>query len=217
MLALEGADRLHLSGVTPALGPRPAAAAVAAARAAVARGVPVSFDCNYRPTLWAAGGSDAPGILRELAGYADLLFADDRALALLLGGAPTAGGEPSARFADLAGRALLELPRLQRVATTSRIERSVDHHAIGGLLANADRVLSAASREVTSIVDRIGSGDAFAAGLLDGLSASLGDSEALEFAVAAACLKHSVPGDANLLGRSAIAALLAGHGFGVRR
>ena len=213
---LEQADWLHLSGVTPALGERSTAAALAAARAATERGVRVSFDCNYRPSLWSAWQGDAPRVLRELAGQAELLFADDRALGLVLG-ARAGSEDPAARFTDLAGRAMRELPHLRRVATTTREERSVDHHSLGGLLATADVVLSAPAREVPSIVERIGSGDAFAAGLLHGLSSSYADQRSLEFAVAAACLKHSIPGDANLASQAEIDALLAGGGYGVKR
>jgi 2-dehydro-3-deoxygluconokinase len=214
--ALEGADWLHLSGVTPALGERPAAAALAAVRAAASRGVKVSFDCNYRPSLWAAWNGDAASILRGLAAHADLLFADDRALALILDAAAS-GTEPSARFEELAVRALDTLPRAQRIATTVRTERSVDDHSLGGLLATSGGIVRSATRHIGSIVDRIGSGDAFAAGLVHGLAVSAADAAALDFAVAAACLKHSVPGDANLVGRAEIEALLAGGGYGVRR
>jgi 2-dehydro-3-deoxygluconokinase len=213
-VALAGADWLHVSGVTPALGAASAEAALRALQAARTRGVRASFDCNYRPKLWQAWNGDAPRILRALAGLATVLYADERTLAMILPPDRVAGLDG---FAPLAAAALAEWPALAYVAATTRHEDDVDHQTLGGLLATRGGVHEVAPRRLGSIVDRIGSGDAFAAGLLHGLATGRTDAAALGFGVAAACLKHSVPGDANLVGVADVDALLADQGFGVRR
>lgn len=220
--AFDGAHWLHLSGVTPALGPDSRALALEVLRLAQARGLRVSFDCNYRAKLWQAWNGDAAATLRECAAHAELLFADARALALLLG-APVPPDAPATAtptaFGTLAQQAFATLPRLTRIAATSRVEHSADEHVIGGLLARRghEGVHVARQWRLASIVDRIGSGDAFAAGVLHGIERGMADAAALEFGVAAAALKHSIAGDANLAGAADVEALLAGAGFGVRR
>ena len=104
-----------------------------------------------------------------------------------------------------------------RIAATTRRESSADEQEISGLLASRDRTYAARRWPLRTIVDRIGSGDAFAAALLHRLGAGADDPQALEFAVAAAALKHSLPGDASLAKPEDINALLANSGFGVRR
>lgn len=216
--ALRGADWLHVSGITAALGAGAAAAVLEAAQMARAAGVRVSFDCNYRPSLWQAWSGDAPRLLHGLCASADLVFADDRALALVLGRAGV-GETPAARLADLAPHAFAAFPQVARIATTTRVEHSADHHEISGLLVarGVAEPLHAPTLVLAHIIDRIGSGDAFAAGLLHGLATGAGDAAALRLAVAAAALKHSVPGDANLSSAADVAALASGAGFGVKR
>jgi 2-dehydro-3-deoxygluconokinase len=215
--ALNGAEWLHLSGVTPALGPASRTLALAALENARVRGLRISFDCNYRSKLWQAWNGDAAATLRDCAATATLLFADERALAMILS-THVPPGSPTQRFGELADAAFAAMPRLERIAATTRVEHSVDHQSLAGLLATrGDGVRSTAERTLTGIVDRIGSGDAFAAGLLHGLLSGLNDSRALEFALAAACLKHSIHGDANLARVADVEALLADAGFGVRR
>lgn len=206
-----GADWLHVSGVTPALGPASAELAFAALGAARQRGLRVAFDCNYRAKLWQAWGGDAATILARCAGEADLLFADARALALLLGTSAEAG------FEALCAQAFKRWPALQWISATQRVEHSADHHELSGQIATRARHWTSRRWSLTSIVDRIGSGDAFAAGLLHGLRHGRDPGDALEFGVAAACLKHSIPGDANLAREDEVRALLDGGGFGVRR
>jgi 2-dehydro-3-deoxygluconokinase len=216
--ALLGAQWLHVSGISAALGRNAADAVLRACQMARTAGVRVSFDCNYRPSLWQEWQGDAPGILRQLAAEADLVFADDRALALVLGAEAT-GDTVAARFSSLAATAFAAFPHAQRIVTTTRVELSADHHQIGGLLLvrGAGAVIVAAEHSLSNIVDRIGSGDAFAAGILHGLDAGMDEPTMLAFGVAAAALKHSVPGDANLVSAREVAAYLGGAGFGVRR
>jgi len=217
---LDGADWLHVSGVTPALGPRSTELARVALSAARRQGVRVSFDCNYRAKLWSAWDSDPVAILTELAGLADLLFADERMLAMLLPDEKPAAAAQDP-FAALAAAAFTRFKNLERIATGTRVEHDVDRHLLGGRCADrgADRggIVDAEPRAIAGIVDRIGSGDAFAAGLLHAMAEGRDARDALAFAVAASCLKHSIPGDANLATAADVDALVAGQGFAVRR
>ncbi len=209
--ALAGASWLHISGITPALGAQAARATLNAARAARQHGVRVSFDCNYRQKLWDAWNSDPATSLREIVGQADLLFADDRALALLSGSTSGAGFEQAAALAFSA------FPNLEQISTTVRTEYNVDRHDLSARLATRSATFSTRSFALESIVDRIGSGDAFAAGLLHGRLSRMDEQNSLDFALAAACLKHSVPGDFSPVTAAQVNDLLAGRGFAVRR
>ena len=215
---LDGAAILHLSGITPALGRATADAAIAAARAARGAGVRVSFDGNYRAKLWAGWDGDPAGILRQLLDEADIAFADHRDIAMVLGDGPEAAAAAAEeRFHSAARRAFAAFPRLRRVASTRRTQHSVDHHSLAALMATREGQLHRTpSYELTAIVDRIGTGDAFAAGVLHGLS-TLDEATALHFGLAAACLKHSEPGDFSHASQAEIEALMAGRGFDVRR
>lgn len=214
---LAGAEWLHLSGVSPALGERAAEATIAAARAARKLGVKVSFDGNFRPKLWEAWQGDAPSILRRILAETDLLFADHRDMAIVLG-ASFDQATPEARVDAAAAAAFAAFPQLGRLATTLRTQHSVDHHTLGARLLTRDGAMHAAApHAITGIVDRIGAGDAFAAGVLHGLITGQGDADSLAFGLGAACLKHSVPGDFNLLGVDDVAAFVGQGRFDVRR
>lgn len=213
---LQGAQWLHLSGINLALNDVTAGAALAAVRAARDAGVRVSFDCNYRSRLWGARATQAPALLRELAGEAELVFGNDRDVALILDTAFVEDDE-DARFASAAAAAFDAWPRLRRLVATARLHRNVDDHQLSGLLALRDRVVATAPHALTGIVDRIGGGDAFAAGFLHGLLRGMSDEAALAFAMAATCLKHSIPGDVNLAREADIEAYLAQDGFEVKR
>jgi 2-dehydro-3-deoxygluconokinase len=214
--ALAGTSWLHVSGVTAAIGPKAAQAAMLAVKAARRAKITVSFDCNYRAKLWEAWGGDPASGLRALAAEADLLFADDRVIALMLGRefeAVTA----AERFESAADEAFRSFRHLQRVATTIRVQHSSDHHELSAIMNARGRVTSTGRRQLPGIVDRIGAGDAFAAGLLHGLLASLDDEASLEFALVAACLKHSLPGDYNLFGVGDVENAIADRSWDVKR
>ena len=213
---LQGADWLHLSGVTPALGANTAATALAAARAARQLGVKVSFDGNFRPKLWEVWQGDARTILSELMAEADLLFADYRDMGVVLGGQyPQA--EPQARI-EAAAAAFAAFPHLQWMACTIRAPRNVDAHALSGVLVGRDSGTALAPQEeVGPIVDRIGGGDAFAAGVLHGLINGWAPERTIRFGLAAGCLKHSIPGDFNLVSEADVEALVGEGRYDVRR
>lgn len=211
---LAGVDRLHLSGITPALGPVPAEAALAAAQAASARGIAVSFDGNYRAKLWERWDSNPRAILHDLVSHADLLFGNHRDIALMLNRDFDGEGEDRRRAATEA--AFAAFPKLQTIASTARHVEHVDLHRLSaridtrGAHAQTDEVVLA------GIVDRIGGGDAFAAGVLHALRSGGSIEHAARTGLALAALKHSLPGDASLFRQADIDAYLAG-GLDVRR
>jgi 2-dehydro-3-deoxygluconokinase len=206
---LSGADWLHVSGVTAALGAKTAEAAIRAVSEARKLGLTVSFDCNYRAKLWQAWGGDAPAILRQILAQADIAFGNERDIAFILGGAPATAREA----ADAAFKAF---PNLTVMAATSRVQHSVNHHALAAAMHRRDGSWEAPAIEVTNIVDRIGAGDAFAAGLIHALRRGVADDQAIRFALGAACIKHTIAGDFNLASAAEIEAFLAAD-LSVRR
>lgn len=208
---LEGADWLHVSGVTPAVGPNAAEAALTAVRAARVKGLTVSFDGNYRKSLWDQWPTDGAAVLADIVAAADLFFGDDRDVALILGH-DFPQTDPMERRLAAAEAAFTGFPQLSRVASTVRTVQDASRHGLAGFLADREGRWTAGPLEVAGIVDRIGGGDAFAAGLIHGLRTAMTPQAALEFALAAAALKHSIPGDFNLVDVADVEALLAGGG-----
>ncbi|OYY91013.1 MAG: 2-keto-3-deoxygluconate kinase [Sphingomonas sp. 28-66-16] len=211
---LTNVDRLHLSGITPALGPISAEAALIAAQAASARGVAVSFDGNFRAKLWERWDSNPRAILHEMVAHADLLFGNHRDIALLLGRDFSSEGEGRRR--EAADAAFAAFPGLATIASTARHVEDADRHRLSARIDT--RAGTAQTEEVVlaGIVDRIGGGDAFAAGVLHALRSGGGPEEAARTGLALAALKHSLPGDASLFRQVDIDAYLAG-GLDVRR
>jgi 2-dehydro-3-deoxygluconokinase len=214
--ALAGASWLHVSGVTPAVSAEGAEASLAAVRAARAAGVKVSMDSNYRARLWSARSDDPRLILSAIVAEADLIFADPRDIEMVTGKSCGAG-EESERRARAAAIAFEAFPKLTRVAATLRKTISVDHNELSAVMFTRACAYAAPTYTLTPIVDRIGGGDAFAAGLLYGLETGLGDQETLDFALAAACLKHSIPGDFSLASADDVRLCLSENRFDVRR
>ncbi|MCC4608210.1 sugar kinase [Xanthomonas campestris] len=214
---LQGVQWLHLSGVSPALGADVAQATLAAARAARAAGVKVSFDGNYRPKLWQRWQGDARGILHQLFDCADVVFADYRDIGVVLGG-EFAQDTLEARVEAAAQQAFAAFPQLQLMACTQRVAHNVDHHSLGAMLVPREgAVARAPSEELTPIIDRIGGGDAFAAGVLHGLIEGWPLEDTVRFGLAAGCLKHSIPGDFNPLSVADVQACVGDARFDVRR
>ncbi|NYI17130.1 2-dehydro-3-deoxygluconokinase [Xanthomonas arboricola] len=214
---LEGVQWLHLSGVSPALGADVAQATLAAARAARAAGVKVSFDGNYRPKLWQRWQGDARGILHQLFECADVVFADYRDIGVVLGG-EFPQDTLEARVEAAAQQAFAAFPQLQLMACTQRVAHNVDHHSLGAMLVPREgAVARAPSEELTPIIDRIGGGDAFAAGVLHGLIEGWPLEDTVRFGLAAGCLKHSIPGDFNPLSVAEVQACVGDARFDVRR
>jgi 2-dehydro-3-deoxygluconokinase len=211
---LDGATLFHMSGITPALGPRSAELAVAAAEAAAARGVPISFDGNYRAQLWQRWESDPRAILTELVGKAEILFGNHRDVSLLLG--RDFGGEGEGRRRGAAEAALHAFPKLRLIASTARHVEDADTHRIAARVDSRDGTAQTDEVTVAGIVDRIGGGDAFAAGVLHGMLTGRDLEWTAKAGLAVTALKHSLPGDASLFGVRDIESFLAGE-LDVRR
>lgn len=198
-----GADWFHITGITPALGKRAEELANTACRKAKEHGVVVSCDVNYRSKLW--GREQAAKALEKLFGAVDVCIVNESQAEELFG----VSGEG-------APRALAERYGFTHVAFTYRRTKDARHNAIwGSLYANGEQVHSRVYE--MEMVDRIGGGDAFAAGLLHALGHGSPLQEAADFAAAASCLKHSVEGDVCVLPEDDVINLCAGGLPGVRR
>jgi len=209
---LKGAAWLHVSGISAATGDSGAQATLSAMREARAMGVKVSFDGNYRASLWAARHCDGADVLRELMQQADLAFADQRDFALMLRrpelGQCSRGEAMSAAFAAF--------PGLSMVAATRRIQYANDRHDLDATLYTRSGAVQAREYQLHGIVDRIGTGDAFAAGVLHGLLRGWSEDRILDFGLAAAVVKHSIAGDFNPVDEAQIEAVRTGS-LDVRR
>jgi 2-dehydro-3-deoxygluconokinase len=219
---LEGADWFHISGITPALSQSTADLSLQAVREAKARGITVSCDYNYRGKLWNYG-KKAPDVMRELVHYVDVGIANEEDCQLSLG--ISAGNDPSeqhvprgelnvARYEQLCRKVFAAFPHLKYQAITLRESHSASHNGWSACLSNGQQFLVSTKYDLTHIVDRVGAGDSFAAGLIYGLATGMGEGEALNFAVAASALKHTIPGDLNLVTLAEVRRLLAGDATG---
>ena len=195
---LSGAAWFHVTGITPALGPNAAAATERAIRAARAAGARVSFDLNYRRKLWTE--VEAQRVVGPLLKHVDLVVANEEDLQSVLGihvaGTDVAAGRLAVEgFRQAAERVTTGFgPRM--VAITLRESLSASDNGWSGLLWDADAgTMFSSQRYEIRVVDRIGGGDSFAAGLIYGLLSGRPAEDALRFAVAASALKHSIPGD----------------------
>ncbi|HEX2093130.1 MAG TPA: sugar kinase [Longimicrobiaceae bacterium] len=193
---LGGADWLHLSGITPALGEGPARAAQEAVEAARSLGVRVSIDLNYRPALWA--GRDPVPVIRPLVAGCSLLIGNPGAVEAMLG-IPSAGPRPELQkvLRATAERIASELG-IPAVALTRREVISAGEHGWSAVLYDRRSALLHESRRYqVRVVDRVGGGDSFAAALIHALLAGREAQDSLEFATAASALKLTIPGDFN--------------------
>ena len=211
---LDGAARLHLSGITPALGPNGTQAALAAAEAASSRGIPISFDGNWRGKLWESWDGKPRETLSRLVAQADILFGNHRDVALLLDGHYSGDGEHRRR--EAAEAAFKAFPNLKLMASTARHVEDSDRHLLSARIDTPESGFQTEELLLSGIVDRIGAGDAFAAGILHGLLEGMPMEQVAHTGLALTALKHSLPGDASLFTRRDLAAFLEG-GLDVRR
>jgi 2-dehydro-3-deoxygluconokinase len=234
--ALAGVKWLHVTGITPAISEAACRANLALVQEAKRAGVTVSCDLNFRKKLWNWRPGTAPQELaRECLGqvlpHVDLVIANEEDAADVLdihatGTDVAAGRVSAAAYKQVARRIVERFPNVARVAITLRESISADHNNWGGMLYDAASgqahcaPLNAAGEyqpyEVRDIVDRVGAGDSFAAGLLYALNSvdfSLSE-RAIAFAIAASCLKHSIQGDFNYITREEVVALVAGNATG---
>ncbi len=213
----DGADWFHFTGITPALGPNMVEACLDACKAAKARGVKVSCDLNYRGKLWTRG--EAREAMMQLCRYVDLCIANEEDAKDVFGIEAertdiTAGALNREGYISVA-RQLAERFGFEKVAITLRESRSASDNDWSGMLYDAQSGEAHFSRRYSlHIVDRIGGGDSFAGGLIYSLQGGRSDEDAIEFAVAASALKHSVEGDFNFATVAEVEKLASGDGSG---
>ena len=214
---LDGASWFHLTGVTPAISQSAADLAIEGARRAREKGITVSCDYNYRKNLWKYGRS-APEVMREIVRHVNVGIANEedcqQALGIDLDVDVAAGTLPADSYAAMASRVLDEFPNLDRQVITLRESHSADRNGWSAVLHNRRECLASRRYEIADIVDRVGAGDSFGAGLIYGLLAYADDRKALEFATAASCLKHSIAGDFNRVTVGEVETLVRGEASG---
>lgn len=191
---LAGVTHLHLSGINLALGEGPSKAALAAFIAARSAGVVTSFDCNFRPKLWEASRADPRAAILPLVEHADILFGDHRDISMILG--RTLEGKNQADRRNASSEAFAAFPTLELIASTARRVEDADRHWLAARLDTRTDALETAEVPVFGIIDRIGGGDAFAAGVLHQTILTPGAlSKIASTGLALATLKHSIVGD----------------------
>ncbi len=212
-----GAQWFHITGITPAISQSAADLSLEAVRAAKQAGLTVSCDFNYRGKLWKYGKS-APEVMTELVQHVDIGIANEedcqKSLGIKIPVQVESGNLDQSQYRVLTDKVLATFPNLKMIAITLRESRSADSNGWSACLH--DRTAFRVSRhyEIADIVDRVGGGDAFAAGLIYGLVTGKPPAAALEFAVAASCLKHSIPGDFNRVSADEVAKLAGGDASG---
>jgi 2-dehydro-3-deoxygluconokinase len=214
----DGAEWLHITGITPALSPSAAELSLEAVRQARAKGLQVSCDYNYRKNLWKYG-RPAPEVMRELVRHVTVGIANEedcqKSLGIEVDVDVHSGDLDREKYERMARRVLEEFPNLEKQVITLRESRSADVNGWAACLDNGSDFLMSRHYEITDIVDRVGGGDSFAGGLVYGLLTWAGDDrKALEFATAASALKHTIPGDFNRVSVAEVEALMKGDASG---
>jgi 2-dehydro-3-deoxygluconokinase len=213
----EGAGWFHVTGITPAISASAAALALESVKKAREKGIAVSCDLNYRKNLW-KWGKPASEVMREMAQFVDIAIANEedvqKALGIQADVDVHSGKLELAQYEKLSAKVLAEFPGMRAIAITLRESFSASHNGWSACWNDRQEFLASARYDITDIVDRVGGGDAFAGGLIYGLMALDGPKQALEFAVAASCLKHSIPGDFNRVTVEEVNALLKSGGSG---
>lgn len=214
-----GATWFHITGITPALSAGCAALSIEAAKSAQEKGITVSCDYNFRKKLWKYGKS-APEVMQELAKYVDVGIANEedcqKCLGISVDNVDVESGELDVeRYRLLSEKVLETFPNLKMQAITLRESVSASHNGWSACLNDRDNFHVSKKYQITHIVDRVGGGDSFSGGLIGGLHHFSDDhAQALEFAVAASCLKHSVTGDFNRFSTNEVLSLMQGGGSG---
>ena len=214
---LAEAKWFHITGITPALSSSAADLALESVRSAHAAGLTVSCDLNYRKNLW-KWGKTAREVLPEFVKLTDVLIANEEDIQVALGLEAEvdiqSGQLDRAQYEKLASRVRSAYPNLRAIAITLRESLSASHNGWSACLHDGQHFLTSHRYDITHIVDRVGAGDCFAAGLIYGMLNGLTGQETLEFAVAASCLKHSIPGDFSRVSVTEVNALLKEGGSG---
>ena len=217
----DGASWFHWTGITPAISKSAADVCLEAVKIASERGITISTDLNYRSKLWQYGGN-REAIMTELTSYCDIILGNEEDAEMQFGIKPegldinTQGNEVKAEaFLSVCKQMMKKFPRAKKVIITLRGSISASHNSWTGVLYDGEKMYETIQYQITDIVDRVGAGDSFVGGLIYGLlNYPNEDQKALDFAVAASCLKHTIKGDANLVTVEEIEKLMNGDASG---
>ena len=217
----EGADWFHWTGITPALSQGAADVCLEAIKAANALGLTVSCDLNYRKNLWKYG-KKAGEIMPALVEGCDVILGNEEDADKVFGIKPegfevtaTGGAIDQQRFQSVGEQLMKRFPRARKVIITLRGSINANHNTWGGVLWDGKTLYQSPRYDITHIVDRVGGGDSFMGGLIYGLLTYTGDDQkALNFAVAASCLKHTIFGDYNQVTVAEVENLMKGDASG---
>ncbi len=218
---LKGAEWFHWTGITPAVSQGAADVCLEAVKMAQKMGLTISTDLNYRANLWNYDG-DREAIMAELASYCDIILGNEEDAEKHFGIKPgdldiTIQGEhvKAGAFLSVCQQMMVKFPRAKKVIITLRGSISASHNTWAGVLYDGKTMFQSPRYQITDIVDRVGGGDSFMGGLIYGLlKHPENDQKALDFAVAASCLKHTIKGDANLVTVGEVEKLMGGDASG---
>lgn len=214
-----GASWFHWTGITPSVSQGAAEACLEACQVAEKRGLTISTDLNYRNKLWKWGKS-AGEVMEGLVQHCDVILGNEEDADMVFGIKPegvdvTAGHVDGAAFESVGQQLMRRFPKAKRVIITLRGSISASHNTWSGVLWNGKELFQAPTYQITHIVDRVGGGDSFMGGLIYGLiKYPQDDQKALNFAVAASCLKHTIKGDFNLVTVDEVEKLMKGDASG---
>lgn len=212
----EGKTWFHITGITPALSPSAAEASIEAVQAAKKAGLTVSCDLNYRKKLWTT--EQAGATMSKVMAYVDVAIANEEDCHMVFGihaeGSDVEAGVIDAhKYQEVASKMMQRFPNLKKVAITLRESLSASDNNWSAVLYDGKSFIQS-RRYAIRIVDRVGGGDSFGAGLIFGMASGRSDVDSLEFAVAASCIKHTIPGDINVCTAAEVDALINEGGSG---
>lgn len=215
----DGASWFHWTGITPAISEGAARVCLDAVKAAKFKDITVSCDLNFRKNLWKWGKS-AGDVMPDLVKYCDIILGNEedaeKVFSIKPEGTDVSSGHVSAvKYESVCLKLMKKFPEAKKVIITLRGSINADHNSWSGVLYDSRKLFEAPEYQITHIVDRVGGGDSFMGGLIYGLLTFPGDDQkALNFAVAASCLKHTIHGDYNLVSVSEVEQLMKGDGSG---
>jgi len=212
-----GINWFHITGITPAISATAMELSLESVKTAKEKGITVSCDLNYRNNLWKYGKT-ALEVMTVLADYVDVTIANEEDVQKSLGIFAEVDVEHGkldrSKYKSLSAKVLERYPNMKMIAITLRESQSADSNGWAACLNDRSDFYESRYYEINDIIDRVGGGDAFSAGLIYGLNNYDNNQQALEFAVAAGCLKHSISGDFNRNGLSDVVKLMGGDGSG---
>jgi 2-dehydro-3-deoxygluconokinase len=215
----EGVTWFHWTGITPAISESTAKVCLEAIKAANKKGITVSTDLNFRKNLWKYG-KKASEVMPELVEGCDVILGNEEDAEMVFGIKPqgvdvTKGHVEAAAYQSVCEQLMKKFPRAKKVIVTLRGSVNANHNTWSGVLWDGKKLYKAPDYDITHIVDRVGGGDSFMGGLIYGLLTYTNDDQkALNFAVAASCLKHTIPGDFNLVTVDEVEKLMGGDASG---